>query len=74
MNNQDDSPPGSDRQWWLTDGTDLCFVCEAHVHPEMLAHCAGCDRAMCFICIGDSDRNRPLLCPDCRSTVSGAET
>lgn len=66
-------PPGSDRQWWLTEGTELCFVCESCTHPELVAHCDACDQAVCFICLGDSDRDGDTLCPGCRQDVGPEE-
>ncbi len=65
----DDDPetrPGSDRQWWLTEGPGYCFVCEVSVHPEMLVHCVECDQAVCPLCLDDSPTGRGLgICPEC---------
>lgn len=67
--NDHDPPPGSDRQWWLTEGPESCFVCEARVHPEMLAYCVACDRGMCSICLYDSAKDGQALCAECSAEL-----
>jgi len=57
--------PGSDRQWWLTEGAEICSVCEAAVHPETLGFCVECDQGICTLCIRWSEANGPLRCPAC---------
>ena len=63
-----ESRPGSDRQWWLTQGTEFCFICEFSVHPEMLSYCVACDRAICHFCLNATGPERELLCPYCAGT------
>lgn len=67
MHGNDDSemPPGSDRQWWLTAGPELCFVCEAPVHPELLTYCVACDHVMCSLCLYEVAGPGEVLCPGC---------
>lgn len=65
----DDKPetrPGSDRQWWLTEGPESCFLCEGSVHPELLVYCIACDRGLCLACL-DDDVNTDGLCRECRA-------
>ncbi|MBS8241525.1 hypothetical protein DYI22_13585 [Marinobacter lipolyticus] len=57
--------PGSDRQWWLTGGSDVCVACEVATHLEALAFCAVCDQTVCAICARYDDRQGPVLCPGC---------
>lgn len=57
--------PGSDRQWWLTEGSEICSACEAAVHPETLGFCVVCDRGVCTLCVDHSVTGGPVLCPAC---------
>lgn len=61
------TPPGSDRQWWLTGGPETCFLCEAPVHPEMLTYCIACDRGMCSLCLYGIPEGGQGLCSECAS-------
>lgn len=54
--------PGSDRQWWLSEGSEVCSICEALVHPEMLGYCLLCDQNICCLCSGESGS---VVCPLC---------
>jgi hypothetical protein len=67
----DDDPetrPGSDRQWWLTQGPEFCYLCEGSVHPEMLLYCIACDRGLCSLCLDENvQASGDVLCPECRA-------
>ncbi|MFW5824474.1 MAG: hypothetical protein ACOCVV_05880 [Marinobacter sp.] len=65
-----DTRPGSDRQWWTTNGTEYCFVCENQVHPELLVYCIACDRGLCAWCLNHQDRP---LCPSCTAGLAEEE-
>lgn len=53
--------PGSARQWWLSEGSEVCSFCEALVHPEMLGYCLVCDQSICYLC----SRETGSTCPQC---------
>lgn len=57
--------PGSDHQWWLSEGSEVCSVCEAFVHPEMHGYCLLCDQTMCYLCSGEPGESGSGVCPDC---------
>lgn len=65
--------PGSDRQWWLTAGSEICSVCEADVHPEALGFCMICDQGVCSSCFEVSEPNEPVLCAACAGAAGKEE-
>lgn len=67
--NFDTDRPGSDRQWWLTEGVECCFACEKDVHAELLGFCDRCDRAVCTQCQDYSVPAGPVLCPECAAEL-----
>lgn len=72
MMNTDNDPeprPGSDRQWWLTEGAEYCFVCEASAHAEVLTYCIACDRAVCTLCLDDSAHRDQPICRECAAEL-----
>lgn len=64
-NEDPETRPGSDRQWWLTQGTEYCFVCDGSAHPETVSYCVACDRALCHFCLNNSDPEQEPFCPEC---------
>lgn len=59
--------PASDRQWWLTAGTEFCSFCEAQVHAEVLTYCLACDRGMCWLCLYEGAEPGLTQCPECEA-------
>ena len=62
-----ESRPGSDRQWWLTEGPETCFLCEGAVHPELLKYCIACDRGLCLFCLNGGPAQGEVVCPECKA-------
>lgn len=63
--------PGSDRQWWLTEGPEYCALCEAPVHPEVLTYCIACDRGVCSMCMNETLHIGRDLCLECITETEG---
>lgn len=57
--------PGSDRQWWLSEGSEVCSICEALVHPETIRYCLLCDQNLCCLCNGEPGESGSVVCPHC---------
>lgn len=57
--------PANGHQWWLGEGSEVCSVCEALVHPEMLGYCLLCDQTICYLCCSESTESGTLICPPC---------
>ena len=68
--NAPDEQPGSDRKWWLTEGSDICSVCEAAVHPETLEFCVVCDQGVCAVCLPGVESTSSGACPTCLNEYS----
>lgn len=66
-NDDPETRPGSDRQWWLTEGPESCFLCEGSVHPELLMYCIACDRGLCLLCLDEDVQANEVLCPECKA-------
>lgn len=66
MGSTDHSPePGSDRQWWITDGPEYCIICEGSVHAEMITWCTACDQGVCAWCLNETESDKDMICPAC---------